>query len=47
MSTAFSGNTDAKFKDGSYEYDINVIYDEFNRKNLSDVSNLMFINSTG
>jgi HAE1 family hydrophobic/amphiphilic exporter-1 len=47
MSTAFSGNTDAKFRDGSYEYDINVIYDEFNRKNLSDVSNLAFINSTG
>ncbi len=47
MSTAFSGNTDAKFKDGSYEYDINVIYDEFNRRNLSDVSNLMFINSEG
>jgi multidrug efflux pump subunit AcrB len=47
MSTAFSGNTDAKFKDGSYEYDINVIYDQFNRRNLSDVSNLIFINSSG
>jgi len=47
MSTAFSGNTDAKFKDGSYEYDINVIYDEFNRRSFSDVSNLMFINSEG
>ena len=45
MSTAYSGNMDAKFTDGSYEYDINVIYDEFNRRNLSDISNLMFINS--
>ena len=47
MSTAFSGNTDAKLKDGSYEYDINVVYDEFNRRKLSDVSNLIFINSSG
>jgi hydrophobic/amphiphilic exporter-1 (mainly G- bacteria), HAE1 family len=47
MATAFSGNTDAKFKDGSYEYDINVVYDEFDRRNLSDVSNLVFINASG
>ena len=47
MSTAFSGNTDAKFRDGSFEYDINVIYDEFNRRNSSDVSDLTFINSAG
>jgi hydrophobic/amphiphilic exporter-1 (mainly G- bacteria), HAE1 family len=44
MSTAFSGNTDAKYSDGLYEYDINVVYDEFNRRSLSDVSNLTFIN---
>ena len=47
MSTAFSGNTDAKYSDGSYEYDINVVYDEFNRRNMSDVANLSFINSAG
>jgi HAE1 family hydrophobic/amphiphilic exporter-1 len=47
MSTAFSGNTSSKFRDGSYEYDINVIYDNFNRRNISDVSNLMFMNSSG
>jgi len=46
MSTAFSGNTDAKYTNGSYDYDINVVYDEFNRRNLSDVSNLSFINSS-
>jgi Cu/Ag efflux pump CusA len=39
--------TDAKFKDGSYEYDTNVIYDESNRRSISDVSNLIFINSIG
>jgi hydrophobic/amphiphilic exporter-1 (mainly G- bacteria), HAE1 family len=47
MSTAFSGNTDAKYKDGSYEYDINIVYDEFNRRNMTDVSNLMFLNASG
>ena len=45
ISTAFSGNTNAKFADGSYEYDINVVYDEFNRRSLSDVSGLTFINA--
>lgn len=47
MATAFSGNTDTKFKDGSYEYDINVVYDEFNRRSMKDVSNLEFINAAG
>jgi hydrophobic/amphiphilic exporter-1 (mainly G- bacteria), HAE1 family len=47
MSTAFSGNTSSKFRDGSYEYDIDVIYDDFNRRNISDVSNLIFMNSSG
>jgi hydrophobic/amphiphilic exporter-1 (mainly G- bacteria), HAE1 family len=47
MSTAFSGNTNSKFRDGTYEYDIDVIYDDFNRRNLSDVSNLLFMNSSG
>jgi hydrophobic/amphiphilic exporter-1 (mainly G- bacteria), HAE1 family len=46
MATAFSGNTDAKYKEGSYEYDINIVYDEFDRRNISDVSNLCFINSS-
>ena len=45
ISTAFSGNTDAKFASGTYEYDINIVYDEFNRSSLDDVSNLTFINS--
>ena len=44
MQTAFSGNTDAKFRAGEYEYDINIKYDEFDRSNIKDVSNLIFIN---
>lgn len=44
MQTAFSGNTDAKFRAGEYEYDINIKYDQFDRSSIADVSNLIFIN---
>ena len=47
MQTAFSGNTDAKFRAGEYEYDINIQYDEFNRSSVEDVKNLIFINNQG
>lgn len=47
MQTAFSGNTDAKYRAGEYEYDINIQYDEFNRSSVNDVANLIFINNAG
>lgn len=47
MQTAFSGNTDAKYRAGEYEYDINIRYDQFNRSNIDDVRNLIFVNNTG
>ncbi|WP_026707807.1 efflux RND transporter permease subunit [Flavobacterium frigidarium] len=47
MQTAYSGNTDGKFRAGEYEYDINIKYNAFNRKNINDVSNLIFINNMG
>ncbi len=47
MQTAFSGNTDGKFRQGEYEYDINIRYEKFNRQNITDVSNLLFINDEG
>lgn len=47
MATAFNGNTDTKFKDGSHEYDIHLIFDEFNRRNINDVAGLTFINNAG
>lgn len=47
MQTAYSGNTDGKFRAGEYEYDINIKYNAFDRKNITDVSNLIFINSLG
>lgn len=47
MQTAFSGNTDAKYRAGEYEYDINIRYDQFNRSDISDVRNLIFVNNQG
>ncbi|RZK12145.1 MAG: efflux RND transporter permease subunit, partial [Flavobacterium sp.] len=47
MQTAFNGNTDGKFRAGEYEYDINIRYDEFNRSNFNDVSELIFVNNAG
>lgn len=47
MQTAFSGNTDAKYRDGAYEYDINVAVDEFDRKDIDDVSSISFRNPAG
>ena len=47
MQTAFSGNTKGKFRQGEYEYDINIRYASFNRQSIQDVSNLLFINDKG
>ncbi|MES2650709.1 MAG: efflux RND transporter permease subunit [Bacteroidota bacterium] len=47
MQTAFAGNTDGKYRSGEYEYDINIQYQDFNRKNIDDVRNLAFVNSAG
>src|SRR5690606_21936077 len=45
MQTAFNGNTDGKFRYGEYEYDINIRYSDYNRKNVDDVKNLLFANN--
>src|SRR5690606_26270742 len=47
MQTAFSGNTDNKFRAGDNEYDINIRFDEASRSNIADVRNLKFINQQG
>ena len=47
MQTAFAGNDDGKYRQGAYEYDIRVGLDDFDRKNINDVSNLTFINNRG
>lgn len=50
MQTAFSGTADdskVKFRQGDYEYDINIRFDDFDRKSLQDVSNIQFMNNGG
>jgi HAE1 family hydrophobic/amphiphilic exporter-1 len=47
LQTAYTGNTDSKFRKGENEYDINIRLDKFDRKDLSDVENFSLINSTG
>lgn len=47
MQTAFSGNTDAKYRAGDREYDINIRYDEIGRAKIDDVKNLEFTNQQG
>ena len=47
MQTAFSGNTDTKFRAGDTEYDINIRYDDLGRGTIDDVKSTKFINSKG
>lgn len=47
MQNAFTGNTDSKFQDDSYDYDIRVQLDAFDRRDIADISNLTFLNDRG
>lgn len=47
LRTALAGNNDSKYKDGAYEYDINISFDKFDRQNIFDVAGITFINSKG
>jgi HAE1 family hydrophobic/amphiphilic exporter-1 len=45
--TALAGNTDAKYKEGETEYDINLIFDKINRSNANDVGEVNLMNRMG
>ena len=47
LQNAYTGNTDAKYRVGNDEYDINVRLDAFDRKNSADVENITFVNNEG
>src|SRR5699024_7762595 len=47
MQVAFNGNTDGKYRMGQYEYDINIRFEDFNRKSIEDVRNIQFVNDKG
>ena len=47
MQAAFSGNSKASYTDQGKDYDINVMYDNFDRRNEGDLASLVFINNRG
>ena len=47
LQNAYTGNTDAKYRVGNNEYDINVRLDEFDRSNPMDVEKISFMNNAG
>lgn len=50
LQTAFAGTADdskMKFRQGEYEYDMNLRYDNFDRRNMDDVANIVFLNNRG
>jgi HAE1 family hydrophobic/amphiphilic exporter-1 len=47
MRTALGGNTDAKYREGETEYDINVILDRLNRSDANDVAGITLMNHQG
>jgi HAE1 family hydrophobic/amphiphilic exporter-1 len=47
LRTALAGNNDSKYREGSFEYDIKIALDQFDRTNIADVGKLTFINNKG
>lgn len=47
MRTAFNGVQDSKYRDGDFEYDINIQLDEFDRRSVSDIASLTLTNDKG
>lgn len=47
MRTAFNGNDDNKFRTGDSEYNINIVYDEVSRENISNIEDIQFMNDQG
>jgi hydrophobic/amphiphilic exporter-1 (mainly G- bacteria), HAE1 family len=47
LQTAFSGNTDARYRDGDYEYPIRIALDAFDRRNIENIRSLSFVNPLG
>ncbi|TNE56722.1 MAG: efflux RND transporter permease subunit [Bacteroidetes bacterium] len=47
LQVAFSGNSDARFRDGDFEYPIRIALDAFDRRSADDIRNLSFVNPLG
>lgn len=44
LSLAFSGNTDLQYSEGGSDYDINIQFDQFDRKKIDDIESITFKN---
>jgi hydrophobe/amphiphile efflux-1 (HAE1) family protein len=47
LQTAFSGNTDARYRDGEYEYPIRIALDAFDRRSADNIAHLSLVNPLG
>jgi HAE1 family hydrophobic/amphiphilic exporter-1 len=47
LQMSFNGDDNAKFTENGKDFDIMVNYDDFNRRNVEDVKDVVFINNTG
>jgi len=47
LNLAFAGNTDLQYSEGNKDYNINVKFDQFDRKKIDDIGSLTFINDKG
>ncbi|HZV13635.1 MAG TPA: efflux RND transporter permease subunit [Candidatus Kapabacteria bacterium] len=47
LRVALTGDDDSKFRDGSDDYDIRIILDQFDRSKTLDIGDLTFINPAG
>jgi HAE1 family hydrophobic/amphiphilic exporter-1 len=47
LNLALAGNTDLQYSEGDDDFDINVQFDQFNRKKIDDVGSLTFLNNQG
>lgn len=45
--TAMAGNTDCKFSERGYDYDINIILDKINKTSIDDIASLSVMNNRG
>ena len=47
MQTAFSGNRDARYREGDFEYPINIQLDAFDRQRVENICNLQVMDNQG
>lgn len=47
LRVALTGDNSSKYRDGNTEYDIRVLYDEYDKNNPAEVENISFLNSGG